>query len=185
MINAFHYMTTQWPETSMLYHESVHPLCSQLMLLSVVQAQPHRMGSANRSCRVEGGVVLGCDCINAEGERKTSAREHVLSNWNVHYRYRDSCGLAVSPEAILCCDETMTQEQPNLETRQVSEETSPFGLEWQVWPSSLCSSPPANWIRLLPRIILSECMYVCGCERGREKLPSLSGVFAGSLLSQV
>ncbi len=63
----------------------------------------------------------------------------------------------------------MTQELPNLETCWVSQEASPFGLEWQVWPSSLCSSPPTNWIRLLPRIILCvrvgwrEAVEVCVC----------------------
>lgn len=40
--------------------------------------------------------------------------------------------MTASPVAVLGCDETMTQELPNLETSWVSQEASPFGLEWQV-----------------------------------------------------
>lgn len=117
---------------------------------------------------VAAGGPGGCDCSDAEQNNITKG-----VNWNVHYRCidRQTYRVKASPGAVLGHDETMTQELPNLETSWVSQEASPFGLEWQVWPSSLRSSPPANWIRLLPRIIPCMCMSarVWRCARKSVK----------------
>lgn len=86
--------------------------------------QPHCYASAKKTNTSSCRGVLGCDFSDCRQhwEKTTSPREQELLNWNVHYRCIDTpiYRVTASPGAILGCDETMTQEQPNLETSWVS-----------------------------------------------------------------